>query len=121
MKIEDGFDLSLCITKAKRYFIECPKAMTLVQHASLMDVTEVYCVGEDKKEVQVFIPKQIIPSRCSKMGAAFMFVKVALESDVPADHWLITYTNYRQGFLFSLDFFHEGSNTELDQQVVAIS
>ncbi len=103
MKVDNGFDFSLLLPKALRHFIDCPKAMTLRQHTNLTDTTEVFCVGEDSKPVQIFVPEQILKSKRSKMGASFLFVKISLEEGVPPNYWLVVYSEHRQGFLFSID------------------
>ncbi len=100
----EGFDIKSLIACAVTCYREVPKATSLMQHTTLQDTTELFCVKPDGRRVQVFIPKQRLYSVKSTGGGNFLFLRVALEQEKRATYWLMVCHELRVGCLFSFDF-----------------
>lgn len=100
----EGFDLKSLIAGAVTCYREVPKATSLMQHITLRDTTELFCVKLDGRQVQIFIPKQRLYSVKSMGGGKFLFLRVALEQEKRATYWLMVCHELRVGCLFSFDF-----------------
>ena len=118
MKIEDGFDFYAIRHLALCHYVESPKAMTLMQHTMLVDTTEVFCVDENKRKIQIFVPKQKLYPVKSKQGGSFLFLKISLEEFMEANYWLVVYSEHRQGFLFPVEFFEFD---EMDNKITELT